>query len=329
MSKHDGNYGLFKNLLDFVMLLQGSHCGVTINEIMERYGVTRRTAERMRNSVAEFFPADFQEFKDGKNKTFKLRTKYLDRVILDSINNEELVSIGLGADLLHLNGLSEQARCLESVGNKIKSLLNLSLAKSTNLEDIMKFEGLGLRPAPYLKTDPQVIQGIREAMMSFHPIKINYCNRQGEERDFNLVPLGILYGGRNHYLVAKFFEGNDNNTPYHFILDHIFKIEVLPEVFEEDRGFSLESHAAKSFGVFQEEQVEVEWLFSPKVAPEAAKFVFHPSQETISNQDGSLTVKFKAGGRLEMAWHLFTWGNSVKVIKPLDFWENLPEDWSR
>ncbi|MDR1486581.1 MAG: WYL domain-containing protein [Deltaproteobacteria bacterium] len=328
MSKHDGNYGLFKNLLDLVMLLQGSHSGVTITDITQRYGVARRTAERMRNAVAEFFSADFQEFKDGKNKTFKLRTKYIDRLIVASIKNEELVSIGLGAKLLRKNGMSEQARLLESVGDKIRGLLNLSLAKSTNLEDVMKFEGHGLRPAPYLKTDPLVIQRIREAMMSFHAIKIDYRNREGQEREFNLVPLGILYGERNHYLVAKFFE-NDDDKPYHFILDLIYKVEVLPEVFEEDRDFSLESHAAKSFGVFQEEPVEVEWLFSPQVAREAANFVFHPSQETFSNNDGSLTVKFKAGGLLEMAWHLYTGGSSVKVIKPVDFWENLPEDWSR
>jgi predicted DNA-binding transcriptional regulator YafY len=34
------------------------------------------------------------------------------------------------------------------------------------------------------------------------------------------------------------------------------------------------------------------------------------------NPDGTLTVKFKAGGHLEMDWHLYTWGEHVKVIKP-------------
>jgi hypothetical protein len=31
--------------------------------------------------------------------------------------------------------------------------------------------------------------------------------------------------------------------------------------------------------------------------------------------DGSLIVRFRAGGLLEMAWHLFTWRNEVKVLK--------------
>ena len=32
--------------------------------------------------------------------------------------------------------------------------------------------------------------------------------------------------------------------------------------------------------------------------------------------DGSLTVRFRAGGVQEMCWHLFTWGTGVSVIAP-------------
>lgn len=56
-----------------------------------------------------------------------------------------------------------------------------------------------------------------------------------------------------------------------------------------------------------------------EVADEAKNFIFHPKQKLIKNPDGTLTVKFKAGGRREMDWHLYTWGDKVKVIKPKDF----------
>jgi predicted DNA-binding transcriptional regulator YafY len=32
--------------------------------------------------------------------------------------------------------------------------------------------------------------------------------------------------------------------------------------------------------------------------------------------DGSLIVRFRAGGDLEMAWHLYTWGDHVEVLEP-------------
>jgi predicted DNA-binding transcriptional regulator YafY len=32
--------------------------------------------------------------------------------------------------------------------------------------------------------------------------------------------------------------------------------------------------------------------------------------------DGSLVVRFKASGQLEMCWHLYAWGDKVEVLEP-------------
>ena len=48
-----------------------------------------------------------------------------------------------------------------------------------------------------------------------------------------------------------------------------------------------------------------------------------PSQTLIENEDGSLTVQFRAGGLNEMCWHLFTWGTGVTVAKPIELRERL------
>jgi len=148
-------------------------------------------------------------------------------------------------------------------------------------------------------------------------------------RDFTLIPLGFLYGERQHYLVARHADGYMAGQPRYFILSRIKAAEELEAQFEEDPGFNLAEYAARSFGVYQEEPVAVEWLFSSEAADEAEHYVFHPSQTLTRNQDGSLTVRFMAGGRLEMAWHLYTWGDKVKVVKPADFWENLPEPFGK
>ena len=44
--------------------------------------------------------------------------------------------------------------------------------------------------------------------------------------------------------------------------------------------------------------------------------MFHPDQEITDEPDGSLTVSFRAAGHLEMAWHLYQWGNAVEVLAP-------------
>jgi predicted DNA-binding transcriptional regulator YafY len=48
----------------------------------------------------------------------------------------------------------------------------------------------------------------------------------------------------------------------------------------------------------------------------AREYMFHPSQELEQQKDGSLIVRFRAGGLLEMSWHLHTWGDEVEVLSP-------------
>lgn len=48
----------------------------------------------------------------------------------------------------------------------------------------------------------------------------------------------------------------------------------------------------------------------------AAEFRFHPTQVLEPQDDESLIVRFTAAGWLEMAWHLYQWGDKVEVIAP-------------
>lgn len=58
------------------------------------------------------------------------------------------------------------------------------------------------------------------------------------------------------------------------------------------------------------------WRFTPEAAPTARQFVFHPGQDMHEDADGSLIVRFTASGHMEMAWHLYQWGDQVEVIAP-------------
>jgi predicted DNA-binding transcriptional regulator YafY len=127
-------------------------------------------------------------------------------------------------------------------------------------------------------------------------------------------PYGFLYGKR-HYLVA-WSELDAAKDFRNFALSNIERVELLDQTFARKRDFSITKYAERSFGVFQEKPVDVVWKFTPKAAEDASEFLFHPTQETERLKDGSLVVRFRAGGLLEMSWHLFTWGNEVEIIKP-------------
>jgi predicted DNA-binding transcriptional regulator YafY len=173
-----------------------------------------------------------------------------------------------------------------------------------------------MRPGPKPKIDKDIVATLRQAIITRRKVRLHYLYRGSGKRGYQVVhPYGFLYGTR-HYLVA-WSEDGKARAFRNFALSNIERVEMLDGVFMSKRGFSLHEYAQRSFGVFQEEPMRVVWKFSRKAAADAREFLFHPTQEMEPQADGSLIVRFCAGGLLEMVWHLLTWGTEVEVIKPL------------
>lgn len=179
-----------------------------------------------------------------------------------------------------------------------------------------------MRPGPRLRIEPGVLMTLREAIKAGRTVSFRYLSRMTGRRSRQRVqPHGILYGSRA-YLVGRFDWTEDMR---YWVLANMSEVALSYESFEFDEGFDLEEFAGRSFGVFQEEPIDVALRFAPEIAADAASFLFHPGQEVAINDDGSLTVRFRAGGTREMCWHLFTWGNTVTVEKPDSLREQMAE----
>ena len=120
-------------------------------------------------------------------------------------------------------------------------------------------------------------------------------------------------------------ENADNFEPVLWRLACISEAWITDAGFNPDPKFSLETFAKRSFGTFQENPFKVVLRFEPWVAGDVKPFVFHPDQSMEENEDGSVSVSFKAGGINEMCRHLFTWGESVTVEKPVRLRKLLTE----
>lgn len=310
------NYGKMLDLFDLAMKMQESSDGISLTDICRDFNVSRRTAERMRDALSIYFP-QMEEVPTGeKIKRWRIPQRILNSLI--AFSPEEISALQTAIIYLKQNSLDDKAALLGKVELKLKNLMKPEQKRriEVDAEELIKAEGLVLRPGPQIRVDAQIIDKIRQAILSCHQVKLKYKSKMdGRIFDYKLIPYGFLYGQRAHYLVAKHSDGWDSGKAHNFSLSHILEADILPETFITD-DFNLEAYAQESFGAWHEEPFDVEWLFSPKVAEEAKNFVFHPTQTLIENSDGSLTVKFRAGGKLEMDWFLYTWGDDVKVVKP-------------
>ncbi len=311
-------YEKAETVLRVALDMQASALGLSLEEIQRNYSdkpLSRRTAERLRDTVERLFPQLEQANPGEVPKRWRLPGGTVNG--LASITATELADLGTAISLLRRENMDLQAENAERGIAKLRALVKRPVMNriEPDLEALTEAEGLAMRPGPRPKINAEIVAALREAIITRHKVKLHYLYRGSGKRGYQIVhPYGFLYGTR-HYLVA-WSESEEARDFRSFALSNVERVELLDRTFTRKPRFSLREYAERSFGVFQEKPVDVVWKFSPKVAADAREFLFHPSQVMDEQDDGSLVVRFRAGGLLEMAWHLFTWGHEVKVLKP-------------
>jgi len=313
-------YERLKDIVNLAIRLQGARGGLTMDDIVAEYGVSRRTAERMRNSVeAAFGPLQSVETGDRRIH-WRLESTSLRRLV--RITPDELAELESAANRLERAGLAEQAGILRELVAKLLALRRMfnEQAFGDELEALMQAEGSAMRPGPRPHIEPGLLPLLRDAIRATRRVEFNYLARSSGKHSRQLVePYGVLYGNRT-YLVGCADWAKEQRL---WSLANVSRASITGETFERDPDFDLQKYAERSFGAFQEPPVDVVLRFDPGAAHDAATFLFHPSQTLTENEDGSLTVRFRAGGLGEMCWHLFTWGTAVTVVKPAELRERL------
>lgn len=313
----------YERLTDIVRLathLQGMRGGVTMDDIAEEFRVSRRTAERMRDAVEMVFGPLLTVDTGDRRLHWRLQSTSLRGLV--QILPEELAELESAASHMDRTGPAERAGMLRELAVKLRALrrpLN-ERAFEDDLEALMQAEGLAMRPGPRPGIEHGLLPLLRDAIKADRKVQFDYVARSSGRHSRQLVePYGVIYGNRA-YLVGR---SDWSQGPQLWSLANVSNAQASGQPFERDPAFSLQEYAERSFGAFQEPPFDVVLRFDPGIAADASSFLFHPSQTLIENPDGSLTVRFRAGGLTEMCWHLFTWGTGVTVEQPARLRERL------
>ncbi len=250
-----------------------------------------------------------------KIKRWRIPPGVLDRLM--TFEADEIADLEAAVALMTQAGQDDRARRLKGLAVKIRALMppNSARRAEPDVEALLQAEGLAMRPGPKPRAATGVVEALRHAVKACRKVRLAYRNRRDGRVNERLVhPYGFLFGHRN-YLVAYHEHAKANDVAL-FSLPNVEQVTPTDEPFERDPGFSLADFAARSFGVFQEEPFDVVWRFRPDAAAVARAFEFHPTQTATLEEDGALTVRFSAGSDLEMAWHLYAWGDAVEVLAP-------------
>jgi predicted DNA-binding transcriptional regulator YafY len=306
-----------EQLLGLATLTAARHAGVTLDDVIERFAVSKRTAQRMLRALESQFTDTSSSIDGDGRKRWYLRSGALRDLL--SLSPEELAALDIAVESLKRSGLSVEAEQLLDLREKILALVPRSKAArlETDHEALLEAQGLAARPGPRQRIDRKIAAAIAEAIKACRILEIDYQSRgDSGVRTRRLAPYGLLTGLRR-YLVAR--PDDDRSGPVRlYVVENIQTAKVTRDAFEREPGFNLQAFAHRAFGVFQNEAEfgEVIWRFSANAATHARGFEFHPAQVIEDQPDGALIVRFAAAGHLEMAWHLYMWGAEIEVLAP-------------
>jgi len=311
--KSSMRYGPAENLFRLARHLAATRTGLTLDEMACEIGVKRRTVERMRDTLLTMFPEmDFWD-DEARVRRWRLRSSALLGVVAPRA--ESVAAIETAARECEVRGETDRAALLREASTTLRAVMRPDALRRAepDINALMEAEGIAMRPGPRPIIAPGVLPTLRRAIIGMQLVVVRYAGARSDEPATRILcPYGVLYGGRG-WLVAHVEALPDLRL---WRLDRIVSVDLLDRNFPRLEDFSLSTYAAQSFGVFQEVPFEVVLQFKSEAAAEAAQWLFHPSQSMLFEGDGSLTVRFQAGGMQEMCWHLFTWGTAVTIIEP-------------
>lgn len=209
-------------LLELARMLAGSAEGLTLDEMADRLGVGRRTAERMRDAVWEMFP-QMEVVDDPPSRRFRIPSG-LDG-LFQAPTPEELVALSAAAELMDRQGLASRAAALRSLEQKVMSATRAAARRrlAPDLEALLQAETIAVTAGPRPFEEESVLAAVRGALKAMSTLRFRYEGGSTPGRTREVTPYGILFG-RSNYLVAE--EVGAGTGPRNWRLDRISAVEV-------------------------------------------------------------------------------------------------------
>ena len=295
------------DIIELGLMFQSSSCGISIDDIAEKFECSRRSAERMKTVLFEKFPEKVEEVPSyDRKKRWRFKKGTMNCLISFSANDF--------ANLEYLKKLSnneDKKKEIDELVEKIKALTPQQNMTGLNndISAILETEGFAVRQYSGVKVEAKTLEMLRNSMLAFKKIKFNYL-----EKEVTLNPYGIVISGK-YYLVG-FNEYVQGLRQYK--VDKIKNLEILDEYFDTDKTFNLKDWCNNSFGIYQEEPLNIVLEFDKCVKEDVLNYHFHPTQKVKVLKNGNVEVKFTLGGTYAICQELFKWGCNVKINKPVE-----------
>jgi predicted DNA-binding transcriptional regulator YafY len=210
-----------------------------------------------------------------------------------------------------LEGTEIQA-ALNSALNKVASALPPQGHEYIRALDNLFSIGLGPHKnyQQYTKTVDLITQAIdktRTAQMRYFSASRGTTSRR------EVDPYRLWYAAGGLYLIAYCHLRKDVRL---FAVERIRSVALTDHPYQMPLGFDVEEYVQDALMVMRGRRIDVELLFSEKVAAWVKDKLWHASQESFPMKDRRLKMTLKVADTDELVGWILSFGSQVRVVNP-------------
>ncbi len=302
-------YSQAARLHDVIRILEARY-GATVDELAEECGVTRRTIYRDLDAIREAgYPLTSEPQDDGRT-LYSFITGYKKTPPI-TFSLEELMTLYLcRGQLGFLKGTPFQDD-LDAIFGRIHS--SLPPRSVAHLERIAETASPKFQGERDYAAKKELLKELRRALLYQYRVDLSYTPARRTTEVYRFDPYTLLF-----YDGALYLGGYAHNREALrlFLVDRIEQVTVLDKRFEIPKDFSAADLTGSAFGLIDEQQQTIKVRFGAEIGHLIRERIWHPSQELVEEDDGTLTLCFKASGEKEILAWLYSYLPHVQVLEP-------------
>jgi predicted DNA-binding transcriptional regulator YafY len=309
-------YSRLRRILEIIREGTNTGCLPNAGDFMAECEVSRRTVRRDMDFLRddECAPVEY----DGSRKGYYLSDKTWNLPPVQ-ISHKEAFAFVIARRLIErFRGTPldmDMRSVLDKIGESLDGFVTLDVGSLASNFSVLCDD--------YVEQDPETWKAVAGCVERRECMEITYQKFNGETRKYDLEPLHLISYHGNWYILAQ-NTAKDRLTTY--AVSRIKAMKATGRYFKVPRGFKVEDHVEKAFGIVRGDEVMgVRLVFAPTVAAYIRERVWHPSQKIIERRDGGIELRMKTAGWKELVRWILSWQPDVKVLAPVKLRRRIKE----
>ena len=290
------------------------------NDLVDELGLSslhQRTVRRDLEALqAAGIDVDVHDSQRGKVWKFGPLVKTVHKITASAT---ELIALSLSRDLLYPLAGTPFWLGIESFWNKMRE--QLPEAVWSHYEKYRQTLFVRGMPAKSYQQQHGILQTLHRCIQEHRIAEIEYQPIGKDATQRRIEPYAVVFYQSSLYIIAAAVE-IPAGTPgriRHWKLDRFLKATALDAWFQRPADFDLEQHLGQSLGIFVADAHAKNFRIriSARAAPWIMEDPWHPDQQVVREDAGSVILTVTAAHDLEIIPRVLSLGSEAEVLAPV------------